>query len=124
MTSPDPVRLRVWQALASLWLDTELQDHQLRWIAAELRASGLPREELEAIYLYEVAPLLWPNLWTPTGVWAGFDAAWLAAGCERNRQRRASRWHRGKCRLLRWLMTGATLGDWRQVQLLLDQEFH
>ncbi|CAD5107127.1 DUF7079 family protein [Zestomonas carbonaria] len=122
--NPEASRIRVWQALSTLWLDTELQESELRWVAAELVASGLSRQELEAIYLYEVAPLLWPNLWVAAGAWAGFDAGWLAAGCLRNRRRRESRWHRWKCRLLRRPMTYATASDWRRIQALLDQEFH
>ncbi|MCY1276684.1 hypothetical protein D9M68_165680 [compost metagenome] len=121
---PEAARIRAWKALSELWLDTALDAASLRWVAAELSASGLPREELEATLLYEVAPLLWPNLWVTAGVWDGFDEAWLVAGCRRNRLRRSRRWFRCTCRLLRRPWTYAVLDDWRRVQALMDQEFH
>lgn len=111
----------VWLALSALWLDNQLQAHDHRHIAGVLLASGLPVEELRAIYLEEVAPLLWRNHWTVAGVWDGFDPAWLYAGCRRNQQKRQSRWHRWRCRLLRKPMTYAAEPQWRQVLLRLEQ---
>jgi hypothetical protein len=103
----------VWLALSELWLDTELMATDLRHISARLRNSGLSRDELQAIWLYEVAPLLWLNHWAVAGVWDGFEPQWLLAGCRRNQH--ASWWHRLKCRLLRWPMTYACRAEWQQI---------
>jgi len=108
-------REAVWLALSELWLDNQpdIRDHQR--IARVLLDSGLSLEELRGIYLEEVAPLLWLNHWTAAGVWSGFDRAWLSAGCRRNQARRASRWHRWRCHLLRRPMTYVAELEWRQV---------
>ena len=111
----------VWLALSELWLDNQLQDSSHRHIARVLLASGLPVEELRLIYLEEVAPLLWLNHWGVAGVWEGFDPLWLNSGCRRNQARRASRWHRWRCRLLRRPMTYAAEPEWRQVLRQMDE---
>ncbi|MEE1948692.1 hypothetical protein V0R48_06895 [Pseudomonas alcaligenes] len=111
----------VWLALSELWLDNQLQDSSHRHIAGVLLASGLPVEELRLIYLEEVAPLLWLNHWGVAGVWEGFDPLWLNSGCRRNQARRASRWHRWRCRLLRRPMTYAAEPEWRQVLRQMDE---
>jgi hypothetical protein len=72
-------REEVWLALSELWLDNQLDEPDHRRIAAVLQASELPLAELQAIYLVEVAPLLWLNHWGTAGVWSGFDPAWLSA---------------------------------------------
>lgn len=99
--------------LSELWLDTQLTEPDLRHIATQLRDSGLSVEALQAIWLYEVAPLLWLNHWQVAGVWDGFDPQWLLAGCRRNQ--RGGRWHRLKCHLLRHPMTYGCRAEWQQV---------
>jgi hypothetical protein len=111
----------VWLALSELWLDNQLQDYDHRHIAGVLLASGLSAEELRAIYLEEVAPLLWLNHWSVAGVWSGFDPIWLSAGCRHNQQKRKSRWHRWRCRLLRRPMTYAAEPEWRQVLQRMEE---
>ncbi|WP_043241772.1 DUF7079 family protein [Pseudomonas solani] len=111
----DAARERVWLALSELWLDTQRDEANLRVIADTLRASALPPAELEAIYLYEVAPVVWLNAWSVAGEWIGFDPEWLFEHCRVNRARRASRWFRWRCRLLRRPMTYANREQWQQV---------
>lgn len=113
-------REEVWLALADLWLDIELDEPWLRSIAAVLRNSGLGRAELERIFHYEVAPLVWLNHWSTAGVWSAFDRDWLFEGCRRNQLRGG--WHRLVCRLLRRPMTYGCRAEWRQVLALLDEE--
>ena len=113
-------REEVWLALSDLWLDSELDEAWLRSIAAVLRNSGLSRAELERIFHYEVAPVVWLNHWVTAGVWGAFDRDWMVEGCRRNQAR--GRWHRGCCRLLRWPMSYGCRGEWRQVLALLDDE--
>lgn len=107
----------VWLALSELWLDTELDQPALRYIAVRLRASGLSLDELQQIYAYEVAPQVWLNHWTAAGVWDSFEPQWLFAGCRRNQL--AGRWHRLKCRLLRGPMTYGCRAEWQQIMAFL-----
>lgn len=111
----------VWLALSELWLDNQLDELDHRHIARVLLASDLPIEELQAIYLEEVAPLLWANHWATAGVWDGFDPVWLSAGCRHNQALRQRRWHRWRCRLLRKPMTYAAEPEWRQVLLRMAE---
>ena len=70
MTDQDfQTRLPVWTALSELFLDTELQDDDYAGIAAVLDRSGLPRERLQAILNYEVAPAFAFNLVDLAGEW-------------------------------------------------------
>lgn len=66
----------VWRALSHLFLDTD-PALSTDAVARELAASRYSVAELEAILLWEVYPVLWPNLAAPAGAWAGFDDAWL-----------------------------------------------
>ena len=113
-------RKPVWAALSELWLDTELTEDDLRRTADVLRASGYPIGVLREIYLYEVAPVVFPNLLTVAGEWAGFDQEWLFAEATK-RARRRSLLHRAFVRLGigKWLMTFATERHWvRLVEML------
>ena len=76
-------RKPVWAALSELWLDTELAEDDLRRIAGVMKASGYPIGVLRHIYLYEVAPVVFPNLLVVAGEWAEFDHEWLFAEATR-----------------------------------------
>lgn len=115
-------REALWLALSELWLDTELQAFQHAHIARVLQDSDLPLEEIEAILLYEVAPVVWRNAQCVAGVWAGFDRSWLTGACHRNQQKRGKLWHRLRCRLLRKLMLGPVKEDWQKVKDLLLED--
>ncbi len=81
-------RKLVWAALSELWLDTELADDDLRRIAGAMRDSGYGLGELREIYLFEVAPVVFANLFTVAGEWAGFDQDWLFAEAARRAGKR------------------------------------
>lgn len=66
-------RRPVWHALSDLFLDTELDEQHLAWIARILAESGYSDSELESILLREVYPVCLANLHDPAGVWSGFD---------------------------------------------------
>ncbi|WP_449224631.1 DUF7079 family protein [Aquisphaera giovannonii] len=70
-------RRPVWRALSELFLDTELQELDLAWIASVLAESNYTDEELHDILFREVFPACIPNLRHPAGEWAGFDMEWL-----------------------------------------------
>ena len=70
-------RKPVWVALSEFYLDTELQDSDLRHIAVTFLDSPYTLDEVKAINKYEVFPILQANLLSVAGVWAGFDEEWL-----------------------------------------------
>jgi hypothetical protein len=71
-------RRPVWQALSHLFLDTELQDHDLIRIAETLALSPYSLADVETILYREVYPVCIGNLCCVAGEWAGFDDEWLA----------------------------------------------
>ena len=109
-------RKPVWAALSELWLDTELADDDLRRIAGVMGQSDYSVGELREIYLFEVAPVVSPNLLTVAGEWAGFDEGWLFAEVTRQARRR-SPVLRALVRLGigKWVMTFATERHWHRL---------
>ena len=67
----------VWIALAELYLDTELEEDQLRRAAQVFAASGYTWVEIKEINYDDVAPALWFNVQDIAGEWAGWDEDWL-----------------------------------------------
>ncbi|MFC4728954.1 DUF7079 family protein [Coralloluteibacterium thermophilus] len=76
--SPAELELRrpVWVALSELYLDTE---PGWRRVAAVCAASPFGLSQLQRILFDEVHPVLRWNIHAVTGVWDGFDEAWLVA---------------------------------------------
>ena len=72
-------RLQTWVAISELWLDNEMREGELKFIAQRLAASKYSLPELEGIYLYEVAPVVHLNLRSYEGVQKAFPIEWLTA---------------------------------------------
>ena len=114
-------RKPVWSAFSEFWLDTELEDDELHHIARIAAASGFTISELRDIYLYEVAPVVSPNLLSIAGEWAAFDEEWLHAEARKRAE------HRSLC-LRFWIfvgigrkvMTFATERHWNRIVSLLQ----
>jgi len=70
-------RKPLWLALSDLFLDTELQDHDHKYIVRIMKASGYSLQEIEQILMLEVFPVLLPNLRSVAGEWTGFNEKWL-----------------------------------------------
>lgn len=70
-------RLPVWEALADLFLDTELDETTHRYIASVVSESGFKPEEIHTILWREVFPGVGDNLRCVAGEWADFDPQWL-----------------------------------------------
>jgi hypothetical protein len=70
-------RLPVWEAIAELWLDVEMRDSEIKYVAQRLAQSKYSMAELEGIYLYEVAPVVHLNLRGKEGEQASFPIEWL-----------------------------------------------
>jgi hypothetical protein len=73
----DPAdRNALWEDFAEHFLDTETR-HLIPASAERCVRLGLSIEDTGDIWRYEVAPVVWPNLWSVAGEWAGWDRAWL-----------------------------------------------
>jgi len=116
MVDNEEIKLRepIWLALSELWLDTELTERDLDHIASVMARSKYSLGELRDIYLYEVAPVLYPNLLNVAGEWAGFNEGWLY-GKIKEEVRRSSPARRLFHRLKKPLTTYETERHWRAL---------
>ncbi len=70
-------RLPIWEAVAELWLDVEMKQGEIKFIAQRLAQSKYSMAELEGILLYEVAPVVHLNLRDTEGEQRSFPIEWL-----------------------------------------------
>ncbi|GEN72837.1 MULTISPECIES: DUF7079 family protein [Chryseobacterium] len=70
-------RKPVWIALSDFYLDTELQDFNFQYIVKTILESPYSFDDVKTINIYEVFPVLQPNLLQAAGEWAGFNEKWL-----------------------------------------------
>lgn len=71
------IRRPVWEALSAMFLDTELQEHDYKFIAKRVHESSLSPKEISVALWAEVFPALASNLQSVAGEWSGFDSEWL-----------------------------------------------
>jgi hypothetical protein len=116
-------RKPLWTALSYLWLDTEIDKGDIQWIADAAIASGYSLVELNKIYLYEVAPVVYLNLLVPAGAWQGFDEEWLHTEARKRAEIR-SPWERFWVwtGFGRKLMTYATDEHWDEIIALVQAQ--
>lgn len=100
-------RRPVWEALSSLYLDTDTALAR-SWRVELLGRSPYSPEQLEEILTNEVQPVCRWNLYTVAGEWDGFDLAWLE---RKILDRRRSPW-----RFIGWLTR-------RRVSRLVSSEW-
>ena len=70
-------RKPLWVALSNLFLDTELDEKNLVYIAKKMHKSPYSLNEIDDILMLEVFPVCIANLHSVAGEWAGFDENWL-----------------------------------------------
>ena len=70
-------RRPVWSVLSELYLDTELDESDHERICSVLVRSKYSALQLEEILYRELHPVLFGNLLSVAGEWAGFDEQWL-----------------------------------------------
>jgi len=114
MQIADPNRLKIWQALSELFLDTEVEDATFARIARVVLETGYSAQEVRNILWNEVFPVLEANLRSMAGEWAGWPDEWLLEHlcvCERpiNRRRGAIAAEIRRC--------------WEQVAKMLPPEY-
>ncbi|WP_442799923.1 DUF7079 family protein [Pseudomonas sp. AA27] len=73
----DQRRLKVWQALSELFLDTEIDHGTFTYVAKAVIDSQYSSEEIRIILWGEVFPVLESNLRSVAGEWAGWTDDWL-----------------------------------------------
>jgi hypothetical protein len=116
-------RKRVWAALSELWLDIELTQDDLERIAGVTKSSGYSVPELREINLFEVAPVVFPNLLVVAGEWARFDEEWLFTGLAKRAKKRSLYLRTFvKIGIGKWITTWATERHWDALVKMLDTE--
>ena len=70
-------RFKVWDAMSEFYLDKELSDRDIEWVAKVCAESPYSVSELDHIMFAEVWPAVASNLASYAGEWAGFNEAWL-----------------------------------------------
>ncbi|WP_245220772.1 DUF7079 family protein [Pseudomonas batumici] len=73
----DANRLKIWQALSSLFLDTEIDGSTFDYVAHVVLESGYSPKEVHNILWGEVFPVLEGNLKSVAGEWVGWPDDWL-----------------------------------------------
>ena len=105
-------RLPVWHAISELWLDSELTEADLTYLAGRLADSRYSLSELEDIYLVEVAPVVHDNLRQVAGDWGLFDLEWLKEAVLRHL---ADPHHRARALRQKAYMTEFVAEDWNTI---------
>ena len=121
---PEPIttgidrRRPIWVVISDLFLDTELDEDQLREIARVLKSSGYTPEELDWIYWREVGPAVGGNALSMVGIWNGFDEESLVnAILARQRS-----WRRRFPSVTGYLGCRAVRNKWDRVKTLFKQQ--
>lgn len=66
-----------WQAISDLFLDDEINETTLAYIAQVVAECGYSDKELDAIYRREVAPAVAFNYFVDGPLWGYWDSVWL-----------------------------------------------
>lgn len=109
-------RKLVWLTLSEFYLDTELSTHDFERLAEIFKRSGLGLEEIRAIDLYEVFPVLQPNLLSVAGEWAGFEEDWLFAECQKRRNKRKNLIYRMRCSFFNRIYYWMRRDYWQELE--------
>jgi len=81
-------RKPIWIVLSELYLDMELKESDIIYIAKVIKESPYRLEEVKRINKYEVFPVLYQNLMSPAGQWTGFDESWLVESIQSSLENR------------------------------------
>jgi hypothetical protein len=113
-------RLPLWCALASLFLDTEVTDADVAYIARVVGEAGIGAREAERVLRQEVAPVFYLNLLSVAGEWTPWRQDFVR---ERIAAHRSSRGKGGRGLLARlaWIMIKK---DWMRVAAALERNRH
>jgi hypothetical protein len=112
-----PVREQVWTLLSDLFVDTSLQERDLRTLGRALRETGASPDETERVLRTEVAPVCgrWMLYGAAVGAWPAFDEVDLKRNIEHYIQ---TPWYRRRPLLapLTWWYLFGVRRDWQVVR--------
>lgn len=80
----------IWIAISDLYLDTELDETDFKYIAKKIKESPYSLAQAKQIDKEEVFPVLYTNLVYLVGVWSGFNEDELVANIIKKIQSRNS----------------------------------
>ena len=109
----EPNRAPVWNALSSLFLDTDISLSR-EWRARVLAGSAYTMPEIEQILAEEVSPVCSWNLLSIAGEWTGFDPDWLRESILRQLDRPSWLSRLGRRRILR-------SREWKATRRLVER---
>lgn len=110
----------IWVALSDFYLDTELQEADFKSIATTILESPYSLKEVKQINKHEVFPVLYPNLLSIAGEWAGFDEQWLITEISRtldNKNKLKQVITNGSYFMLKWMLRDY----WEQLETVYTQ---
>jgi hypothetical protein len=109
-------RKLIWIALSELYLDTELSTNDLDRLAAVFKRYGFELDEIRAIDLFEVFPVLQPNLLNVAGEWVGFEEEWFVTECQKRLDRRSNAIYRLRCHFFNWMYYWMRKDYWQELE--------
>ncbi|GAA4272532.1 hypothetical protein U6A24_09720 [Aquimarina gracilis] len=113
-------RKPVWKALSELYLDNELQDSTYSYMVAKFVKSPYDFNEIKYINRYEVFPVLYRNLLSVAGEWAGFEEQWLIRTIT-NRFNKKNLWTTLNDKAAYFLYHKMYKKDWEILKAVYDQ---
>lgn len=113
-------RKNIWLAISEFYLDTELSEEDIIRITSVLKKTNLELKTLKEIDLFEIFPVLQPNLLSPAGVWIRFDENWLFTGCENCYNKRTNKKYRLKCKIYNYFHYWMRKQHWLAVEKLFN----
>ena len=114
-------RKPIWYALSDLYLDTELQDFNLKSIAEKIKQSPYTLEEVKQIDKTEVFPVLYSNVTGIAGIWLGFQEEWLASEIEKNLSKK-TRLKTLFNNLRYFIIKGRFADDWEKIKSAYQEQ--
>jgi hypothetical protein len=123
MSTADQVTQEERQAymiLSELFLDTEHTPLKLHFLSRSLRGLGIPTATLQHMLRHDLFPILYPNLLSITGEWAGFDEDWLLQKVQ-DRRSGVGGWMKSIVDGVAWYLIGHIVQSlWDKVKEGLD----
>jgi hypothetical protein len=124
ITPVDQSREDVWYVMSDLFLDTELLERDIQYIAKELAASPFSVGQLISIYEDEVAPVLHGNLKVTAGIWGCFSRDEIIPLIRKRASWLAKEHRRGLPiieKMKRAYVLGETIEEWKKILERIEQ---
>lgn len=113
-------RKPIWMALSKLYLDTELQEAGFRYIAFIIIQSPYSLDEVKEINKFEVFPVLYSNLLSVAGEWAGFNEDWLVNTIASSLAKRSAI-RKIRIKILFFIFKGLQKERWKKLEKVYNE---